>query len=191
MTTPSAQTDRFVHDRLPPRDQWPELRYDLPELRIAEQANLVERLLDGVAARGWADRPLLRSPQITFTYAETRERVDRIANYLAHELKLEPGNRVLLRGGNSIGMALSWLAVVKAGLIAVATMPLLRAVELGKVIDKARPAAAICDARLLPELEQAAREHTGVLRHILRFNAPGDAHDLGTLVAHQPPTFTA
>ena len=126
MTTPSAQTDRFVHHRLPPRDQWPELRYELPELRIADQANLVERLLDGAAARGWADRPLLRSPQITFTYAETRERVDRIANYLVHELKLEPGNRVLLRGGNSIGMALSWLAVVKAGLIAVATMPLLR-----------------------------------------------------------------
>ena len=65
MTTPSAQTDRFVHDRLPPRDQWPELRYDLPELRIADQANLVERLLDGAAARGWADRPLLRSPLIT------------------------------------------------------------------------------------------------------------------------------
>lgn len=56
MTTLSAQTDRFVHDRLPPRDQWPELRYDLPELRIADQANLVERLLDGAAARGWADR---------------------------------------------------------------------------------------------------------------------------------------
>jgi len=26
----SAQTDRFVHDRLPPRAAWPELRYDTP-----------------------------------------------------------------------------------------------------------------------------------------------------------------
>ena len=110
--TRSAQTDRFVHDRLPPRAQWPELRHDLPELQFPDQVNLVERLLDGAAAKGWADRPLLRSPQVTFTYAEVRERVDRIANHLMHGLKLEPGNRVLVRGGNSIGMALSWLAVV-------------------------------------------------------------------------------
>ena len=88
MTTPSAQTDRFVHDRLPPRAQWPELRHDLPELQFPDQVNLVERLLDGAAAKGWADRPLLRSPQVTFTYAEVRERVDRIANHLMHGLKL-------------------------------------------------------------------------------------------------------
>ena len=31
MTAASAQTDRFVHERLPPRQQWPELRYELPE----------------------------------------------------------------------------------------------------------------------------------------------------------------
>ena len=72
--TRSAQTDRFVHDRLPPRDQWPELRYELPELRIADQANLVERLLDGAAARGWADRPLLCSPQITFSASGSLDR---------------------------------------------------------------------------------------------------------------------
>ena len=30
MSTPSAQTDSFVRDRLPPREQWPEFRYDLP-----------------------------------------------------------------------------------------------------------------------------------------------------------------
>ena len=189
--TRSAQTDRFVHDRLPPRAQWPELRHDLPELQFPDQVNLVERLLDGAAAKGWADRPLLRSPQVTFTYAEVRERVDRIANHLMHGLKLEPGNRVLLRGGNSIGMALSWLAVVKAGLIAVATMPLFRAAELSKVIDKAQPVAAICDARLLPELEQAQRAHPDVLQHVLRFNAPDDPQDLGALAARQPPRFTA
>ena len=192
MTTPSAQTDRFVHDRLPPRDQWPELRYDLPELKVPDQANLVQRLLDdAVDVKGWGDRPLLRSPQVTFSYAEARERVNRIANHLIHELKLEPGNRVLLRGGNSIGMALSWLAVVKAGLVAVATMPLLRAVELDKVIDKARPVAAICDAKLLPELEQAQAAQPDVLRHIVRFGAPDDPHDLGQLAARQSPDFTA
>ncbi|HMN58096.1 MAG TPA: AMP-binding protein, partial [Ottowia sp.] len=76
---------------------------------------------------------------------------------------LEPGNRVLLRGGNSIGMALAWLGVVKAGLIAVATMPLLRAVELGKVIDKARPALAICDVALLAEMVPAAQDAKALL----------------------------
>ena len=70
-----------------------------------------------------------------------RDRVDRICRVLTEDLGLVPGNRVLLRGGNSIGMALAWLAVVKAGLIAVATMPLLRARELGDIIDKAQPAA--------------------------------------------------
>ncbi|QTD44925.1 AMP-binding protein [Ottowia testudinis] len=190
MTTPSAQPDRFVHDRLPPREQWPALRYDLPELRTPDQANLVAHLLDGAAAQGWAARPLLRSPTVAFTYDEARQRVDRIAHYLIHELKLVPGNRVLLRGGNSIGMALAWLAVVKAGLIAVATMPLLRATELAKVLDKAQPVAAICDARLLQELEQAQRGHTG-LRHVLRFNAADDPQDLGRLIAGQPATFAA
>src|SRR3954470_18000158 len=98
----SAQTDRFVHDRLPPRTQWPQLRYDLPELRLPDQLNLVEELLDKARAKGWADRPLLRSPSLTLTYAEVRERVDHIARVLREDLGLEPGNRVLLRGGNSI-----------------------------------------------------------------------------------------
>ena len=41
---PSVQTDRFVHGRLPPPDQWPQMRYDLPELKIPAQANLVDVL---------------------------------------------------------------------------------------------------------------------------------------------------
>ena len=53
---PSAQTDRFVHDRLPPRDQWPDLRYDRPELQIPDAANLVATLLGGAHARGWGER---------------------------------------------------------------------------------------------------------------------------------------
>jgi hypothetical protein len=72
--------------------------------------------------------------------------VNRIAQVLTEDFGLQPGNRVLLRGGNSIGMALAWLGVVQAGLVAVATMPLLRAKELGEIIEKARPALALCDA---------------------------------------------
>ncbi|WP_332815184.1 AMP-binding protein [Ramlibacter sp.] len=186
----SAQTDRFVHDRLPPREQWPQMCYDLPELRLPERLNLVEELLDKAAARGWGDRPMLRSPKITLSYADARERVDRIARVLVEDLGLVPGNRVLLRGGNSIGMALAWLAVVKAGLVAVATMPLLRARELGEIIDKAQPAVALCDARLLDEMEKA-REGRPVLREIIPFNAPGQPGTLAVRAAQKDGDFPA
>ncbi len=155
----SVQQDRFV----------------LPELQFPRRLNLVAQLLDEAEAKGWADRPLLRSSRITLTYADVRDRVDRICRVLAEDLALVPGNRVLLRGGNSIAMALGWLAVVKAGLIAVATMPLLRARELGDIIDKAQPAVALCDIKLLDELELARRDRP-VLRTVVPFNtldAPG------------------
>ena len=188
-TGPSAQGDRFVHDRLPAPQLLPQMRYDLPELQLPGQLNLVEELLDKAAAKGWADRPMLRSSKITFTYAEARVQVDRIAQVLTGDLGLVPGNRVLLRGGNSIGMALSWLAVVKAGLIAVATMPLLRARELGDIIDKAHPVAAICDARLLGELDLARKDHPA-LRTVLHYAAPDDPQDLGALASAKPGNFT-
>jgi len=168
----SAQTDRFVHDRLPAADQLPQLKFDLPELQFPEQLNLVEELLDNAAKKGFADRPMLRSPKVTLTYADVQYRVDRMAQVLVEDLGLVPGNRVLLRGGNSIGMALAWLAVVKAGLIAVATMPLLRAKELGEIIDKSQPTVALCDAKLLEELQLAQAQHPGlpVLKTIVPFN---------------------
>ena len=188
MSAQSAQPDHFVRDRLPPPEQQPQMRYDLPELQLPGQLNLVEELLDKAEARGWGDRTMLRSSHITFSYAQARQRVDRIAQVLTDDLGLVPGNRVLLRGGNSIGMALAWLAVVKAGLVAVATMPLLRARELGDIIDKAQPVAAICDARLLDELALASKDHPA-LRTILRYAAPNDPQDLGALAAAKPGNF--
>jgi 2-aminobenzoate-CoA ligase len=188
--TASAQTDRFVHDRLPPREQWPQLRFDLPELRIPDTANVVERLLDQAPARGWGDRPMLRSPKITLSYADVRERVDRICRVLVEDLGLVPGNRVLLRGGNSIGMALAWLAVVKAGGIAVATMPLLRARELGDIIEQSQPAIALCDIKLLEELE-LARKDRPVLQTVVPFNAPTEPGSLAVRAAQKESGFTA
>ena len=176
MTPPnSVQTDRFVHDRLPPLEARAQMRYDLPELRIADEANLVDVLLEQIAARGWMDKPFLRSDKITLTYADASERINRIAQVLTENFGLVPGNRVLLRGGNSIGMALAWMGVVKAGLIAVATMPLLRAKELGEVIEKAQIHIALCDAALMDELN-IAKAQTGTLTTIVPFNlmdAPG------------------
>jgi 2-aminobenzoate-CoA ligase len=186
--TYSAQTDRFVHDRLPPATQWPELRYELAELQLAPQLNLVEELLDKALQKGFADRPLLRSPKITLSYAEVKDRVDRIAQVLVDDLGLVPGNRVLLRGGNSIGMALAWLAVVKAGLIAVATMPLLRAKELGDIMDKAQPVVALCDAKLLDELQLAQTQYP-VLQTIVPFNLMSEPGSLAVLAAQKDGHF--
>jgi 2-aminobenzoate-CoA ligase len=173
---PSAQLDRFVHDRLPPPDRWPELRYELAELQqIPAQLNVVQALFDRAVTGGHADRPFLRSDERTLSYAQARAEVNRIANVLTRDMGLVPGNRVLLRGGNSIAMALAWLAVVQSGLIAVATMPLLRATELKAVIDKALPSAALCDVKLQDELKAALAQHPETASLPLRLFNTGDA----------------
>ncbi len=187
---PNAQTDRFVHDRLPPPQQWPTLRHDLPELQLPTQCNLVTELLDKATDKGWADRPLLRSERITLSYADVKDRVDRIAQVLTEDLHLVPGNRVLLRGGNSIGMALAWLAVVKAGLVAVATMPLLRAKELGEIIAKAQPTVALCDATLLGELQTAQQNHP-VLHTLVPFNLMNEPGSLAVRSSQKDGRFSA
>lgn len=184
----SAQVDRFVHDRLPPREQWPTLRYELPELQLPPQFNVVEELLDRASEKGWGHRPMLRSSALTLSYEEARDRVDRICRVLVEDLGIAPGNRVLLRGGNSIGMALAWLAVVKTGAIAVATMPLLRARELGDILDKAQPAVALCDAKLLAELE-SARQERPALKTVVAFNAPADPQALEARAAGKAAGF--
>ena len=174
----SAQVDRFVHERLPAPAQLPQLLFDAPELQFPAQLNAVEELLDKAARKGFADRPLLRSDALTLSYAQVLDRVNRIAQVLVQDLGLVPGNRVLLRGGNSIGLALAWLAVVKAGLVAVPTMPLLRAKELGDIIEKSQPVVALCDARLLQELE-LARALYPALKTVVAFNLgtpPGAAY---------------
>jgi 2-aminobenzoate-CoA ligase len=186
----SAQVDRFVHERLPPRAQWPALHYDLPELQLPPQVNLVAELLDRAGETGWSERPMLRSPTRTLSYAQARLEVDRICRLLVEDLGLVPGHRVLLRGGNSIAMALAWLAVVKTGGIAVATMPLLRARELEDIIDKAQPRLALCDAKLCEELE-LARARRPVLATVVRFNAPDAADSLEGLAARKSRPFAA
>ena len=186
----SAQVDRFVHDRLPPAAQLPVFRYDLPELQFPDQLNLVEELLDKAVAKGFGDRPMLRSPAGVLTYAQAGVEVNRIAQVLVEDLGLVPGNRVLLRGGNSVWMALSWLAVVKAGLIAVATMPRLRATELGEIIEKSQPVAALCEGRLLEELVAAQQAHP-VLATVIAFNQPDAPDSLSARAAGKSGVFQA
>lgn len=176
----SAQVDRFVHDRLPPRDAWPQTRHDTPELQaLPAQVNLVAALFERARTHGHADRPFLRSDARTLTYAQAQDEVQRLAAALVQAHGLVPGQRVLLRGGNSVAMALAWLAVVHAGLVAVATMPLLRAQELGAIIDKAQPALLLCDGGLVAELKPVR----GTLA-LLRFNT-ADHDGLEALAARQ------
>ena len=126
----SGHVDTFARDNLPPREQWPEFRFDLPELQYPERLNCVTELVDRWVAAGEGARPCLISPSETLTYAQLHERVNRIANVLTRDLGLVPGNRVLLRGPNNPMMVAAYFAVIKAGGVVVATMPLLRAKEL-------------------------------------------------------------
>jgi 2-aminobenzoate-CoA ligase len=187
--TYSAHIDTFARDNLPPRAQWPELRFDLPELRYPERLNCATVLLTDHVAQGRGDRIAILSPGgVRWTYAELDAQANRIAHVLVEDLRVVPGNRVLLRAPNSPWMAACWLAVMKVGGIVVATMPLLRARELATIANKAQVAHALCDRRLASELEAARPACTG-LRTIAWFDT--DAPDgIDALARRKPATFT-
>jgi 2-aminobenzoate-CoA ligase len=147
--------DTFAKDRLPPKDQWPRLHFDLPELRYPDRLNCATALLDDAVAEGHGDRPAILTDTGPITYRELLARANRLANVLAGA-GVRPGNRVLLRGYNGPELYAAWLAVMKAGAIAVTTMPMLRAPELSAIIAKAKPAFALTDHRLLAELSAVA-----------------------------------
>jgi 2-aminobenzoate-CoA ligase len=151
----SVHLDRFAADHLPPRELWPSLLLDLPELSYPARLNCGEELLDGAVARFGGERRCLVTDTETWTYAELRAQADRIAHVLVDELGVVPGNRVLLRGPNTVWLVACWFAVMKVGAVAVSTMPLLRATELATIIELARPSVALCDARFTEELEAA------------------------------------
>jgi len=150
--TRTAHVDTFVRDNLPPRGQWPELLFDLPELKYPARLNCAVELLDRMVAQGHGARIAIRAPDGQCTYAQLLAQANRIANLLVREMGVVPGNRVLLRGPNNPMMAACWLAVMKAGAVCVATMPLLRAKEIVEIATKARVTHALCDRRLDAEL---------------------------------------
>ncbi|MFJ4776848.1 AMP-binding protein [Streptomyces sp. NPDC088762] len=153
--SPSAHTDPFCRDRLPPSAQWPELHFDLPELGYPDRLNCAGRLLDDAVERWGPDRPCLLTPAGRWTYGELQLRANRIARVLTEDLGLETGNRVLLRGPNNPWLVAAWFGVLKAGAVAVTTTPMLRAAELAELHGISRPAVAICDHRHTGELEAA------------------------------------
>ena len=198
----TAHRDTFAADHLPPRDQWPEFRFELPELRYPARLNCGQALVDAQVARGNGARravgAMVDGKPVFATYDQLLAQANRIANVLVDELGLVPGNRVLLRAPNNPMMAACWLAVLKAGLIAVPTMPLLRAKELSQIIGKAHVATALCDAALADEITQcldpSSEHYTSGLMRVVLFNGPPSARtahepSLETLCAKQPASF--
>jgi 2-aminobenzoate-CoA ligase len=208
MTTtlhPSGHSDGFPRGQLPPAEQWPGLNltgvYAAPP-----RMNAAVELLDRAVAAGDGGRVALVTPDGAggwheTTYAELSAHVDALAHVLVSEMGLVSGNRVLLRGFNGRWMAAAWLATLKAGMVAVTTMPMLRATELRVMIERAACNAALCDSRLVDELATAAAgtpvaqntrvwggDQTGRLdlalaRHQARFAACSTASDDVALIA--------
>ena len=169
---PTAHLDSFARDHLPPPDQQPTYLFELPELQFPPQLNCATELLDRHIAEGRGDRLCIQAPGVRWSYAELQDRANRIAQVLVHEMGLVPGNRVLLHAPNNPMMVACWFAIVKAGGIVVATMPLLRAKELSVIVAKAEISHALCDASLGTEMQATALQ-SPLLRQIRHFNYPG------------------
>jgi 2-aminobenzoate-CoA ligase len=184
----TAHTDTFARDNLPPRAQWPEFLFELPELQYPGRLNCATELLDKPVTRGHGHRVALRTADGECTYTQLFTQANRLANVLVREMGLKPGNRVLLRGPNNPMMAACWFAVMKAGGICVATMPLLRAKELGEIIRKAEISHALCDKRLEAELATAAAS-CPMLQHI-KYWFDDSPDSLDELSLKQPLWFT-
>src|SRR5262245_45873578 len=182
---PSGHLDPFCRDALPPRALWPRFLLSRPELRYPPRFNAAAELLDGVVAAGRGDRPAILSPNGPggdWTYRDLRDAVRRIARVLTEDLGLVPGNRVLLRSPNTPLLAACWLAVVHAGGVVVATMPLLRRRELAAIVHKARIRLALTDARIAPECEAAMPEGA----RTVRFQGDGGPGSLEAMMRTKP-----
>lgn len=187
---PSAHVDTFARDNLPPPDRWPDF-LDSPDTRYPERMNATVELLDRMVEGGHRDSIALRTEEASCTYAQLQARVDAIAHVLRGRMGLEPGNRVLLRGTNNPMMAACLLAVIKAGLVAVPTMPLLRAKDLSPVVEKARVSAALCDLQLREEIDVLRTQVDG-LEQVMFFNdGSGEDDALETWLADTPGAFDA
>jgi 2-aminobenzoate-CoA ligase len=166
----TAHLDHFAADHLPPRDQWPDL-INLDRLGYPAQLNCAAELLDRAVAEGDGDRVVLRAPGgVAWTYRHLQEQADRIAHTLVRDLGLRPGERVLLYAPNNPMMVACWFGIVKAGGIAVALMPMLRAREIGVIVEKAQVRLALYDHRLAAELTETRAKHPRV-EHALAFGA--------------------
>ncbi len=189
MLGPTAHVDTFTRDNLPPADQWPQFRlegFDYPE-----RLNAGVELTDAMVARGFGDRTALIGNGRRRTYKELSDWSNRIAHALVEDYGVLPGNRVLIRSANNPAMVACWLAATKVGAVVVNTMPLLRAGELTKIIDKAEVKFALCDTRLMEEMVACAKTNR-FLKAVIGFDGTAN-HDaeLDRIALGKPVTFDA
>ncbi|MFG3130851.1 AMP-binding protein [Streptomyces tendae] len=182
----SAHVDTFARDHLPPPEQWPKLLFELPELHYPARLNCAAELLTGPPD----DRPVFRTASgDTWTYGELRDRVDRIAHVLTADLGVVPGNRVLLRGPTTPWLAACWLAVLKAGAVAVTVLAQQRPHELRAICEIARVRHALCDVRAVDDLAKAEIPGLGITTY--GGDAPDDLHVRTTSGGAPGPPFEA
>jgi 2-aminobenzoate-CoA ligase len=185
----SAHTDTFTRDNLPPSQQWPEIAldgFDYPDV-----LNAGVELTDTMVKRGFGDHVALIGNGRRRTYKELSDWTNRIAHALLEDFGIKPGNRILIRAANNPALVACWLAATKAGAVVVNTMPLLRAGELGKIIDKAEIALALCDTRLMDELVACAKT-SKFLKQVIGFDGTAN-HDaeLDRIALSKSVTFDA
>jgi len=171
MTTlgPSCHQDTFSRDHLPPVDQWPDLILDRPEFQYPEYINAARELTDRMVQKGFGDHVALVGNGRQRTYKELTDWSNRIARTLVEDYGVVPGNRVLIRSANNPAMVAAWLGATKVGAVVINTMPMLRAAELNKIVDKAEVGLALCDSRLGEELE-ACKSRSSHLERIVYFD---------------------
>ena len=188
---PTAHVDTFTRDRLPPAAEWPDLLLDRPEFQYPEYLNAAVELTDRMVEKGFGDHVALIGNGRQRTYKELADWTNRLAHALAEDFGVKPGNRVLLRSGNNPAMVAAWLAVTKAGAVAVNTMPLLREAELAKIVDKAEIALALCDSRIADELV-ACGKNSRHLKAVVCFDGTSN-HDaeLDRVALNKPVRFDA
>ena len=188
---PSGHVDDFARRNLPPFDQWPELLLDRPEFQYPEYLNAAVELTDRIVEKGLGDRIALIGNGRQRTYKELADWSNRLAHALVENYGVKPGNRVLIRSGNNPALVAAWLAATKAGAVVVNTMPMLRAGELTKIVDKAEIALALTDSRIADELVACAKT-SRFLKQVVNFDGTSN-HDaeLDRVALNKPVRFDA
>ncbi|WP_377190571.1 AMP-binding protein [Ruegeria meonggei] len=187
MLGPSAHTDTFSRDSLPPQDLWPE--FLLEGFNYPDFLNAAYELTDAMVTKGFGDNIALIGNGRQRTYKELSDWTNRLAHVLVEDLGVQPGNRVLIRSANNPAMVACWLAATKAGAVVVNTMPMLRAGELAKHVDKAEIQFALCDTRLMEEM-QACAEGSHLLKRVVGFDGTSNHEaELDRLALEKPVQF--
>jgi 2-aminobenzoate-CoA ligase len=188
---PSGHVDDFARRNLPPPEQWPEMLLDRPEFQYPDYLNAAVELTDRIVEQGMGDRIALIGNGRQRTYKELADWSNRLAHALVENYGVKPGNRVLIRSGNNPALVAAWLAATKAGAVVVNAMPMLRAGELGKIVDKAEIALALTDSRIADELVACAKTNR-FLKQVVNFDGTSN-HDaeLDRVALNKPVKFQA